>query len=41
MPPSGLTTKPTPKVRNESNVPTNGSLLGKNSGPNTSAAAVP
>ena len=41
MPPSGRTTKPTPKVRNASSVPTTGSLFGKNSSPNTSAAAVP
>ena len=41
MPPSGRTTKPTPKVRNASRVPTTGSLFGKNSSPNTSAAAVP
>jgi hypothetical protein len=41
MPPSGRTTNPTPKVRNASSVPTTGSLLGKNSSPNTSAAAVP
>jgi hypothetical protein len=41
MPPSGRTTKPTPKVRNASKVPTTGSLLGKNSSPNTNAAAVP
>src|SRR5712672_2772472 len=41
MPPSGRTTKPTPKVRNASSVPTIGSLFGKNSSPNTSAAAVP
>src|ERR1700712_6006101 len=41
MPPSGRTTKPTPKVRKASSVPTTGSLLGKNSSPNTNAAAVP
>src|SRR5436190_14541819 len=41
MPPSGRTTKPTPKVRNASRVPSTGSLFGKNSSPNTSAAAVP
>ena len=41
MPPSGRTTKPTPKVRNAKSVPTTGSLLGKNSSPNTKAAAVP
>src|SRR5580704_12252320 len=41
MPPSGRTTKPTPKVRKESSVPTSGSLFGKNKSPNTSAAAVP
>nr|WP_240537025.1 hypothetical protein [Bradyrhizobium elkanii] len=40
-PPNGRTTKPTPKVRNDNSVPTTGSLFGKNSSPNTSAAAVP
>src|SRR5215213_10314666 len=41
MPPKGRTTNPTPKVRNANNVPTTGSLFGKNSSPNTNAAAVP
>src|SRR6202020_2609811 len=41
MPPMGRTAKPTPKVRNESRVPTTGSLLGKNNSPNTSAALGP
>src|SRR6185437_8290515 len=41
MPPSGRTTKPTPKVRNASMVPTSGSPFGKNNSPNTSADAVP
>ena len=41
IPPKGRTMKPTPKVAKERRVPTRGSNLGKNSGPNTNAAAVP
>jgi hypothetical protein len=41
MPPSGRNTKPNPNVRNAVSVPTAGSACGKNSWPNTSAAAVP
>jgi len=40
-PPTGRTTKPTPKVRNASSVPTSGSLFGKKRSPNTRAAAAP
>ena len=39
--PSGLATKPTPNVANAASVPVAGEKEGKNSGPRTSAAAVP
>ncbi|MCY1216923.1 hypothetical protein D9M72_288130 [compost metagenome] len=40
MPPSGRAKKPTAKVPNDASVLRKGSPPGKNSGPNTSAAAV-
>lgn len=39
--PSGRATNPTPKVAKAASVPARGENVGKNSGPRTSAAAVP
>lgn len=39
--PSGRATNPTPNVPKAANVPASGETVGKNSGPRTSAAAVP
>lgn len=39
--PSGRATNPTPNVANAASVPASGENVGKNSGPRTSAAAVP
>lgn len=39
--PSGLATKPTPNVAKAARVAASGEKVGKNSGPRTSAAAVP
>lgn len=39
--PSGRATNPTPNVAKAASVPASGENVGKNSGPRTSAAAVP
>ena len=41
MPPIGRAMKPMPKAAKEARVPAAGDICGKNSGPNTVAAAVP